>query len=60
MDAPETHPPRCAYEEDLGNKATSRLYALVNEGSFTVVQYGGRDVDRYGRKLRALSGVDSP
>ena len=54
IDAPETHPPRCAHEADLGNRATERLYELVNRGPFTTVQPGYRDEDRYGRKLRVL------
>lgn len=51
IDAPETHPPRCAHEADLGNRATERLY---NRGPFTTVQPRYRDEDRYGRKLRVL------
>ncbi len=54
IDAPETHPPRCGREADLGNRATQRLYELVNAGPFTAEQVGNRDVDRYGRKLRVL------
>lgn len=54
IDAPETHPPRCAREADLGNQATQRLMALVNDGPFSVEPAGGRDEDRYGRKLRLL------
>ena len=54
IDAPETHPPRCPYEEELGNKATARLRELLNDGPFTVHQIGGRDEDGYGRDLRVL------
>jgi len=54
IDAPETHPPRCAYEAELGNRATERLYQLVNHGPFTAELTGSRDEDRYGRKLRVL------
>ena len=54
IDAPETHPPRCPQEADLGNRATERLYELVNQGPFTAETMGGRDEDRYGRKLRVL------
>lgn len=54
IDAPETHPPRCDREADLGNRATQRLLALVNAGSFETQPIGNRDEDRYGRKLRVL------
>jgi len=53
IDAPETHPPRCALEADLGDRATRRLSALLSEGPFRLVR-DGRDVDRYGRKLRVV------
>lgn len=53
IDAPETHPPRCAREADLGNRATRRLQSLVNAGPFTLATLN-RDTDRYGRKLRVL------
>ncbi len=55
IDAPETHSPRCAEEAKLGAQATQRLLALVNEGAFAVSSSGGRDEDRYGRKLRVLT-----
>ncbi|WP_264595370.1 thermonuclease family protein [Sphingobium sp. B12D2B] len=55
IDAPETHPPRCAAEADLGKRATRRLADLVNAGPFEArLASDGRDVDRYGRKLRVL------
>ena len=54
IDAPETHPPRCDREADLGNRATKRLYELVNASPFTAEQIGNQDEDRYGRKLRVL------
>lgn len=54
IDAPETHPPRCQLEADLGNKATIRLQALLNAGPFEARSIGSRDVDKYGRKLRVL------
>jgi micrococcal nuclease len=53
IDAPETHPPRCAYEADLGDRATRRLSALLSSGRFRLVR-DGRDIDRYGRKLRVV------
>lgn len=54
IDAPETHPPRCAYEADLGDKATVRLHDLLNMGPFQLEALPGRDEDRYGRKLRII------
>lgn len=53
IDAPETHPPRCPREAELGRQATLRLQALLNAGPFTMAA-GDRDQDRYGRKLRTL------
>lgn len=55
IDAPETHPPRCDYEADLGNRATDRLRELLNVGPFEVEPLPGRDEDRYGRKLRVVT-----
>lgn len=54
IDAPETHPPRCQHEAELGSRATQRLYELVNAGPFTAHQAGDRGRDRYGRQLRIL------
>ena len=54
IDAPETHPPRCAYERDLGGRATRRLHELLNQGPFAL-HAGFRDEDRYGRKLRTVT-----
>jgi endonuclease YncB( thermonuclease family) len=53
IDAPETHPPRCASEADLGKRATSRLQELLNEGPFTLQAFE-RDKDQYGRTLRLV------
>ena len=57
IDAPETHPARCAEEARLGEAATARLQALLNQGAFTMTApvYGSRD--RYGRDLRSVSRV---
>jgi micrococcal nuclease len=52
IDAPETHPPRCEAERELGERATRRLLELVNQGPFAVVAAGDRD--RYGRALGRL------
>jgi endonuclease YncB( thermonuclease family) len=59
IDAPETHPPRCAYEARLGEQATEKLHALLNSGAVTMTSID-RDRDRYGRLLRnvAVNGED--
>lgn len=54
IDTPETHPPRCAAEAELGKRATRRLQALLNQGAFEL-EVRGRDTDRYGRKLRIVT-----
>src|SRR6185369_15681856 len=51
IDAPETHPPHCARERELGDAATRRLRELLNSGPVTLSSID-RDEDRYGRKLR--------
>lgn len=53
IDAPETHPPRCDREADLGRRATMRLHQLVNDGPFSVSAESRED--RYGRQLRILT-----
>lgn len=54
IDAPETHPPRCAYEADLGQRATTRLQELLNDGPVEL-QAIDRDRDQYGRELRIVT-----
>ncbi|MCY7281096.1 MAG: thermonuclease family protein [Sphingomonas bacterium] len=54
IDAPETHPPRCATEARLGDVATHRLRDLLNSGEITLSSID-RDEDVYGRKLRNVS-----
>lgn len=54
IDAPEVSEPKCASELALGNRATERLIELVNQGSFELQAWAGRDKDRYGRALRVL------
>lgn len=49
IDAPETHPPRCAGEARLGNAATDKLRALLGSGTVTM---SGSGHDEYGRDLR--------
>ena len=51
IDAPETHPPHCARERELGFAAAGRLQQLLNSGPVTLTSID-RDEDRYGRKLR--------
>ena len=53
IDAPETHPSRCAEEARLGEAATLRLQALLSAGPVTLAA-ADRDEDRYGRKLRIV------
>ena len=54
IDAPETHPPRCASEADLGQRATLRLQELLNEGPVELEAID-RDRDQYGRRLRIVT-----
>ncbi len=54
IDAPETHNARCAYEQQLGDRATRRLAELINAGPFELVSAGERDRDQYGRALRVV------
>jgi endonuclease YncB( thermonuclease family) len=59
IDAPETHPSRCAEEARLGNAATDKLHDLLNSGAVTMTSID-RDRDVYGRLLRnvAVNGSD--
>jgi endonuclease YncB( thermonuclease family) len=54
IDAPETHPSRCAEEARLGEAATVRLQALLNAGPFEMVGSRADLTDRYGRELRTI------
>ena len=54
IDTPETHPPRCAVEAALGERATKRLISLLNAGPFALAS-GQRASDRYGRALRVVT-----
>jgi len=53
INTPEVSAPKCAAEAALGQRATERLAALLNDGPFEIVP-GSRDEDRYGRKLRIV------
>src|SRR3546814_17471606 len=55
IDAPETHPSRCAEEARLGKAATERLRALLDAGPVPLGT-ADRAVDRYGRNLRIVEG----
>lgn len=55
IDAPEVGRPQCASEEALGQAATARLAALLNEGPFEMEAPSRRAIDPYGRALRTLS-----
>jgi endonuclease YncB( thermonuclease family) len=59
IDAPETHPPRCEYEAQLGEEATEKLHALLNSGAVRMTSID-RDRDVYGRLLRdvQVNGAD--
>lgn len=54
IDTPEISEPKCPSELALGNRATERFIALINEGPFEMQAWPGRGVDRYRRKLRVL------
>ena len=54
IDAPETHPARCPEEARLGEAATAKLQALLNEGAFEMIAPIYRDRDKYGRDLRSV------
>jgi len=45
IDAPETHPPHCPYEADLGDRATVRLHNLLNLGPVVLESLPDRDED---------------
>lgn len=52
IDTPETHPPRCAREAELGERATLRLQQLLSAAPVTLSRApGGNSHDRYGRRL---------
>ena len=51
INTPEISKPGCAFESELGQRATARLVTLLNSGPF-MLERDGPDEDRYGRKLR--------
>jgi endonuclease YncB( thermonuclease family) len=54
IDTPEISNPQCAAEAAAGHKAKQRLLELINDGPIQLVHRGGRDTDKYGRKLRVI------
>lgn len=50
INTPETSEPDCAYEAELGARATARLTQLLNAGPFTLEPVD-RAEDKYGRAL---------
>lgn len=53
IDTPEVRQPACAEEARLAARATRRMQELLNAGPFEI-RAGGRDEDRYRRKLRTF------
>lgn len=54
IDTPEVSEPKCSSELAAGKRATDRMLELLNEGSFELKGWPGRDTDHYGRRLRVL------
>ncbi len=53
IDTPEIFSPKCDAERLLGQRATTRLLQLLNQGPFELIT-GEKDHDHYGRKLRVV------
>lgn len=54
IDTPEVSEPKCSSELAAGKRATDRMLELLNEGSFELKGWPGRDTDHHGRRLRVL------
>lgn len=54
VNTPEISSPDCPAERALGERATSRLTSMLNEGGFSLETID-RDEDRFGRKLRIVT-----
>ena len=54
INTPEVSDPQCAREAQLGERASARLLALLNQGAFTLESVD-RDRDPYGRLLRTVT-----
>ncbi len=59
IDTPETHPPRCAEEAALGERATLRLRELLSAGPVALGAVD-RATDRYGRRLAIVEAGGVP
>ena len=55
IDAPDTHPPGCAREAQLGLAATGRLHALLNSGAVTIARTPSDDP---GLRFVRVDGAD--
>jgi len=53
INTPEISRPKCTAELSLARKAKTRLYQLMNDGSFALVK-SGKDKDYFGRDLRII------
>ena len=54
INTPEVTEPECANEAELGEKATERLTALLNQGKFSL-EPTDRAQDDYGRSLYVIT-----
>ena len=54
INTPEVSDPQCPREAALGERASARLLALLNEGAFSL-EAADRDRDPYGRLLRTVT-----
>lgn len=55
IDAPEVHPAQCPEEARLGEQATAKLIALLNDGPFRMTGWLHRRSDQYGRELMIIT-----
>jgi len=58
IDAPELATPRCPEEAALARRASDRLLALLNQGSFVMVAHRLHRQDRNGRDLMVIRRGD--
>lgn len=54
IDAPEQASPRCPAEAALARRATDRLLALLNQGTFDMIAHRLQRQDRHGRDLMII------
>ena len=55
IDAPEVFSPDCDWERIMGERSTTRLTELLNQGDVALQASGSRDRDKYGRLLRVAT-----